>query len=131
MQRVGARDETELLHQLTGRRNGLRTDARAARVEIVWLDLRNQAAQRLAKQIAAERAAQLEPGGGGIAPEETPEAAVGECVEEIARVEIGFAISFARRGQDRIGSGFDAAANQAREVHAEEGEARIGHGVDE
>ena len=63
--------------------------------------------------------------------QEAPEANICERVGEVARAEIGFAVTFARKRQHGVRPGFDAAVNEPREMHAEEGKLRIGHGVDQ
>ena len=54
MQRVGTRDEAEILFDLALRCDGLRAHAGTAGHQIVRLDLRNQPLQRTAEKLAAE-----------------------------------------------------------------------------
>jgi len=47
------------------------------------------------------------------------------------QVDVEFAIAFPREGEDGVRAAFNAAVDHAGEMDAEEGEARIGDGVDE
>src|SRR5206468_518398 len=104
---------------------------RSAGRQIVRPDLRHEALQRPAEQLAAEGPPQLVPGHGRVLPQEAPEAAIAQRVEEIAGLDVGFAITLARERQDRIRSGLNPAVNQAREMDAEKGEPRVGNRIDE
>src|SRR5579859_3647525 len=126
MQRVGARDQTEFLYQFAGWGNSLGADSRAARVQVAGLDLRHEPLQRTAEKVAAERTSQFEPYGGRITAQETPETSIGKRIEKVARVEVRFAITFARCSQDGVWTRFDSAVNEPGKVDAKEGEPRIG-----
>src|ERR1035438_992900 len=108
MQRVSPRDETEVLDKIPFRRDRLRTHAGPSGIQILRLNLRDQPLQATAKQFAAEAAAQFIPAHGGIAPQEAPEAAVGQGIEQVARTEIGLLVALARKGQDGVRPGLDA-----------------------
>src|SRR5271165_2556227 len=123
--------EIEILHEITVGRQSLGTHACATGSKILLADCRHQPLQRLAEQFSAERALQFVPAHGRVAHEELPEALVCEGFDRVAQREISLAISFTRKREYCIGSGLDAAMNEAREVYAEERELRIGHRVNE
>ncbi len=54
-----------------------------------------------------------------------------QAVERVARREAAALVAVAVEREHRVGSGLDLAADAAREVHAEEREAGIGHRIDE
>src|ERR1019366_1839731 len=128
---VGLLDEVEILHQFALRGDGLGADAGAARIEIRCADLRDQALQRLGEQALAERAFDFLPTHASVTRQKVPQARIGNSVEEIARIDIPLAVTFAREGEHSVRTCFNTAVDQAGEVHAEEGELRIGHGVDQ
>ena len=66
-----------------------------------------------------------------VTRQKVPQARIGNSVEEIARIDIPLAVTFAREGEHSVRTCFNTAVDQAGEVHAEEGELRIGHGVDQ
>ena len=106
-------------------------NAGAARIEIRCADLRDQALQRLGEQALAERAFDFLPTHASVTRQKVPQARIGNSVEEIARIDIPLAVTFAREGEHSVRTCFNTAVDQAGEVHAEEGELRIGHGVDQ
>src|ERR1017187_2012207 len=128
---VGLLDEVEILHQFALRGDGLGAYAGAARIEIRCVDLRDQALQRLGEQALAERAFDFLPTHACVTRQKVPQARIGNSVEQIARIDIRLAVTFAREGEHSVRTCFNAAVNQTGEVHAEEGELRIGHGVDQ
>src|ERR1017187_1595061 len=128
---VGLLDEVEILHQFALRGDGLGAYAGAARIEIRCVDLRDQALQRLGEQALAERAFDFLPTHACVTRQKVPQTRIGNSVEQIARIDIRLAVTFAREGEHSVRTCFNAAVNQTGEVHAEEGELRIGHGVDQ
>ena len=102
VQRVGAGNQPEILNQVALRRNRLRAHSRAARRQIARPDLRHQPLQRQAEQLPAERPPQLVPAHRRIFPQEAPQPAVAQGVEQIARVEVGLAVAFPRQCQHRV-----------------------------
>src|SRR5262249_5750806 len=109
----------------------LRADAAAACLKVVRTDLRDQPLEGAAEDVAAEGPAEFEPSHRWIAAKESPKARVAQRVPQIPQVEIGLAVAFTREGQDCVGTCFDAAVNQAREVHAQKRELRIRDRVDQ
>ena len=124
-------DEVEILHQFALRGDGLGADAGTARIEIRCADLRDQALQRFGEEALAERAFDFLPAHACVTRQKVPQSRIGNSVEEVAWIDIRLAVTFAREGEHSVRTCFDTAVNQTREVHAEEGKLRIGHGVDQ
>ena len=59
------------------------------------------------------------------------EAGPGERGGKFAQIDLAFAVALTAKGQYGIGSCFHTAFHHAGEVHTEEGEGRVGHGIDE
>ena len=124
-------DEGEVLDELAGGFHGLGADAGAAGGEVGELEGGDEFLQGGAEEAAAPGAADFLPAHGLMLGHEAPEAGEGEGVEEVAGVEVLFAVAFAGPGEDGVRPGLDAAVDEAGEVDAEEGEAGVGDGVDE
>lgn len=60
-----------------------------------------------------------------------PETGPCEGFGKVAWVYVAPCVAFAGEGEDSVWSGFDAAADHAGEVYAEEGKGGVGNGVDE
>lgn len=87
--------------------------------------------ERSAEELEAEGAADLVASHGWVADEEAPETGKAKRVPKVGDGDVGPAVSFAGEGEDGVGSGFDAAVDEASEVNTEEGEGGVGDGVDE
>src|ERR1044072_1214980 len=88
----------EVVEQRAVRRNRLRAHARAARLQVVDPDRRHQALQRSGERALAERPVLLLESHAPVASRDRAEAGEGKRLPEIARVEIGFALSLASPG---------------------------------
>src|SRR4029077_9590209 len=60
-----------------------------------------------------------------------PERGVRRDIDGVANADLRFPISLAAESEYRVWSGFDFTADPPSEMHAEEWEAGIGHGIDE
>jgi hypothetical protein len=60
-----------------------------------------------------------------------PETAVAEGIPGITWIHVPFAVSLARKSQNCIGAGFDAAGDLSREMDAEEWKDRVWHRVNQ
>lgn len=131
MQGAGFLDHVEILEKRAGARHGLGADAGLAGGEVLGADVGDEFLKGSGEEGFAEGAAAFVPDHGGVAAEEIPEAGEGEGFGGFAGVDVGFAVAFAGEGEDGIWSGFDAAVDEAGEVHAKEGKGGVGDGVDE
>src|SRR4030095_10994922 len=66
-----------------------------------------------------------------IAAQEAPEARESQRIRQVAEVDARLRVPLAREREYRVRTRLDPAVDHPREVHAEEGEGRIGHGVDQ
>ncbi|MEN9468683.1 MAG: hypothetical protein RL630_416 [Verrucomicrobiota bacterium] len=131
MEGAGFLDHVEILEERAVAGHGLGADAGAAGREVFGADFGDEFLEGLGEEGFAEGAAAFVPDHGGVAAEKIPEAREGEDFGGFAGADVVFAIAFAGKGEDGVGTGFDAAVDEAGEVDAEEGEGGVGHGVDE
>jgi histidinol-phosphate aminotransferase len=113
------------------RQHGLRAHTGAATFDIGGLNGGDEPLQGAAEEFVAERAADLVAGHRGVADQETPEAGEGERVPQVGQRDLIPPVALAGEGQHGVRAGFDAPVDETGEVDAQEGEGRVGDGVDE
>src|SRR3989338_152796 len=123
--------DDEIIEQGAGSRDRLGANAGPSRHQILGLDLGEQASKRLDKGGLAERAVHLSESSPPVFSRHCPEPPEQEDLPGVREVEIGLLISLSRQCEYRVRSGLHLAVNRAREMDAQEGKARIGHGIDE
>ena len=122
MQRIRPRDEAEVLQRSpSGAIACARTPEPPGARSSGWISGTSRCSDRQNSSRLNDRRSSYHAIDGYL-PQETPEAAVGQRVEQVAGVEIGLAVALARERQHGVRPGFDAAVNQPREVHAQERE---------
>lgn len=131
MQRLFAFDNQEVLNEFAIGEHGLGANAGATAFDISGLDLRHEALKRGAEEFVAEGAADFIAGHRGVAAEKAPETRKGEGVPKVRDGDVVPTIAFAGEGQNGVGARLDAPMNETGEMDAEEGERRVGDGVDE
>ena len=129
VQGARARDEAEVLHQLAARGHGLGAHAGTAGFEVGFANLGDEPLQRGAEQLFAERTLHFLPAHALVFAHEAPQAAERERVEQVARVEIRFAIALAREGEHGVRTGLDAAIDCDPRVVQRLGRSGIGRGA--
>ena len=87
--------------------SGLGANSGAAGFQVRKPNLRYQALQRLAKQTRAERPLQLGPTHATMFCQESPKPGETQGVEEVAQVDIRFAITFTSKRQHCVRPGFN------------------------
>ena len=60
-----------------------------------------------------------------------PEPPVGEDLVQVPEIHVGLAVALPRERQDRVGTHLHAAVDRRGEVHSQEWEPGVGHGIDE
>jgi len=110
---------------------GLGAHAGAARGEIGLGDLGDERGARAGEGDAAEGSPLLRNPRAPVLARHLPEAGPAGDLERVAHVEARARVALAREGEHGVGAGLDAALDATGEVHAEEGERRVGNRVDE
>src|SRR4051794_35959043 len=94
-------------------------------------NLRHESLQRTDEGRFAEGSPHFDATGFPMISRHTNEAGICQRLEQVDQIDVELRITFASECQHGIWSAFDSAVNQPREMHAEEWELRIGHGVNQ
>ncbi len=121
--------EQEIVHQRPVPQHRLRPHPGRSRYQIVLGYLRQQPAHRLREGPLGQRAAQLARPIAPVAARYPPCARVAQRPGELPRPYGPPVVPLAGQGGDRIGPDVDAPADAPGEMHAEEGEGRVGDRV--
>jgi len=76
-------------------------------------------------------AAELDGAGAPVAADQPPEAGEREHAREIAGRDRPVVVALAGEGEHRVGAALDASVHHAGQMHAEERQARVRHGIDQ
>ena len=121
----------EVVDERAVARERLRTHAGRRADQVLGADRGDEALQGANERALREGAPCLSEPRAPVLREEAQCARVGQRAGEVARRDVPPAVTLAGEREHRVRAAFDPSADHAREVHPEEGEARIRDGVDE
>ena len=127
---VGLVDD-EVIHQRAVLLERLRPDAAGAGHQVLGPDLGHQPGEGLDEGGLVVAPPHLAHAHSPVLRGHLQEAGVGQRLPEVSGVEVELAVALAAEREHGVGAALHAAADHAGEVDAQEGEVRIGDGVDQ